>query len=252
MTQDPYAEVLKLSEMQLRDAVARLGNYHPEVLAMLNQYIGILRQCGQTEKADKLAIKATELKGIIESRAKQAAEGQVTPATAASGNNGGGQAAASDPEEEALKKAEERAQARAAAAKAMEEKARAARAEREAQEAEEAKNAPPDLWGDDEIYLYDSDGKHVAVAYKGALYLPDGKNIARWDDGLEAFLDRKGWYLGQIVQGNRLARDVTWQFKHMNFGDRGNEGNRSGWQRQSDEIRTLLDSGWEDIEIPDA
>lgn len=274
MTQDPYSEVLKLSETQLRDAVSRLGNYHPEVLAMLNQYIGILRQCGQTEKADKLAIKATELKGIIEARAKEAAAGQAAPAapapaaqTAPNAESNGGtsssnaqpvQAAAqaavggASEEEEALKKAEERALARAAAAAAMEEKARAARALREAEEAQEAKNAAPDLWGDNEIYLFDSDGKHVAVAYKGALFLPDGRNIARWDDGLEAFLDRKGWYLGQIVQGNRLARDVTWQFRHMNFGDRGNEGNRSGWMRQSDEIRILLESGFEDVEIPDA
>lgn len=250
---DPYAEVLKLSETQLRDAVARLGNYHPEVLAMLNQYIAILRQCGQAEKADKLAIKAQELKGIIESRAQQAAAG--TPSAAASTpapSNGSGAAAtapALSEEEEALKKAEERAKARAAAAAAMEERARAARAEREAQESEEAKNAPPDIWGDNEIDLYDSDGKHIAVAYKGALYLPDGKNLARWDDGLEAFLDRKGWYLGQIVQGNRLARDVTWQFRHMNFGDRGNEGNRSGFSNRADESRVLLDSGWEDVEF---
>lgn len=261
---DPYAEVLKLSETQLRDAVARLGNYHPEVLAMLNQYIAILRQCGQAEKADKLAIKAQELKGIIESRAQQAASGAAagTPTTSAPSaaapqqatppNNGGGSASAAPAlteEEEALKKAEERAKARAAAAAAMEEKARQARAEREAQEKEEAKNAPPDIWGDNEIDLYDSDGKHIAVAYKGALYLPDGKNLARWDDGLEAFLDRKGWYLGQIVQGNRLARDLTWQFRHMNFGDRGNEGNRSGFTNQPDESRVLLDSGWEDVEF---
>lgn len=269
---DPYAEVLKLSETQLRDAVARLGNHHPEVLAMLNQYIAILRQCGQAEKADKLAVKAQELKGIIESRAQQATSGAApaaapsaasapiaatptpAPAPAQTGapSNGGGAAATSpalSEEEEALKKAEERAKARAAAAAAMEEKARAARAEREAQESEEAKNAPPDIWGDNEIDLYDSDGKHIAVAYKGALYLPDGKNLARWDDGLEAFLDRKGWYLGQIVQGNRLARDLTWQFRHMNFGDRGNEGNRSGFSNRADESRTLLESGWEDVEF---
>ncbi len=262
---DPYAEVLKLSETQLRDAVARLGNYHPEVLAMLNQYIAILRQCGQAEKADKLAIKAQELKGIIESRAQQAsgatpaaspsAAGSASaaaPTQTAAPSNGGGAAAtapALSEEEDALKKAEERAKARAAAAAAMEERARAARAEREAQESEEAKNAPPDIWGDNEIDLYDSDGKHIAVAYKGALYLPDGKNLARWDDGLEAFLDRKGWYLGQIVQGNRLARDVTWQFRHMNFGDRGNEGNRSGFSNRADESRVLLDSGWEDVEF---
>ena len=278
---DPYAEVLKLSEMQLRDAVSRLGNQHPEVLAMLNQYIGILRQCGQAEKADKLAVKAKELKEVLDARAAEAAKGTTAPAqeqqkpepnasTSAPSevkpdNNGGTSAASAQPvqaaaqaavsdataEEEAKKKAEERALARAAAAAAMEEKARAARALREAQEEEEAKNAPPDIWGANEIHLFDSDGKHIAVAYKGALFLPDGKNIARWDDGLEAFLNRQGWYFGQIVQGNRLAKDDSWQFRHMNFGDRGNEGNSSGFLRQSDESRVLLDKGWSDVELPD-
>lgn len=261
MSQDlgAYAEALKTAEVNLKEAAARLGNFHPDVLNMLDQYGALLRKSGQIEKAEKLEAKAKEMRA----KAAQMAAAQGTAAPASGAAAAGGAAATSAPasgaatelsEEEQLAReasaAIERANAKAAAAKALEEKARAAREAREAAGTAEI-SGDPDIMGSDELHLFDSDGKHVAVVSSGGLFTADGKNLGRWDESLEAFIDRKGWYLGQIVDGNRLARDTNWQFKHMNFGDKGNEGNRSGFSRQSDIERTTFDKYFEDVELPD-
>ncbi|MBX9688499.1 MAG: hypothetical protein K2X27_17450 [Candidatus Obscuribacterales bacterium] len=101
------------------------------------------------------------------------------------------------------------------------------------------------------IFLYNSKGEHVAVAYKAGLYSPQGENIGRLLEDFDVYLDRSGWYLGQIVDGNRLARDLTWKHRDLNFGDRGNEGNCSGWGRSPDIERTFFDRGFEDVNLGD-
>lgn len=109
----------------------------------------------------------------------------------------------------------------------------------------------PSAVSDEAIFLYNSKGEHVAVAYRAGLYSPQGENIGRLLDDYDVFLDRRGWYLGQIVDNNRLARDITWIHRHLNFGDRGNEGNRAGWGRGPDIERTYFDRGFEDVEFED-
>ena len=270
MTQDPaaYAEMLKTSELALKEAATRLGNFHPDVLAMLDQYVLLLRQAGQPEKADQfeVRVKGLRAKAAEQQAAAAAAAAGTAPAGSVQGatsNQTGAQAtstnAAPASAEDAAKAeadAEERAMARAVAAALLEQKARAARMAREAADAAEAEEAArlagPNILGDEEIFLFNSEGKHVAVVWSGSLYDADGKNLGRWDEGLEAFLDRDGSYLGQIVEENRLARDLSWPYKHMNFGDKGNVGHRSGWSRQPDIERTTFVRGFEDVELQES
>lgn len=306
MSGDPYDEVLKTAEASLRDTVARLGNTHPDVYAMLCQYIALLKQCGRTEQADKLELRAKALKEVIErEQAEKAAK-----------------ARAEEEAKEAARKAEEEAKAKAAAEAAK--AAEAARAAEKAQEealaravmasqgapqqteadkkselakkAQKAKAAAEegvfdlDMFDDEDeeslamalelvketpelvapkaaepapvpaaaaaasdsdepLFLFNSHGEHVAVAYNKALFSPQGENIGRLLEDYDVYLDRNGWYLGQVLEGNRLGRDVAWIHRHLNFGDRGNEGDRAGWGRIADVERTYFDRGFEDVKF---
>lgn len=97
--------------------------------------------------------------------------------------------------------------------------------------------------------LYDSSGRNIAVAYKGALFTPDGECIGRYMEEFQVFLDKRGWYLGHIVDENRLACERGWAFRHLNFGDRGNEGNHTGWGTSADISRTCFDYGFDDVNL---
>ncbi len=103
--------------------------------------------------------------------------------------------------------------------------------------------------GESEIALFNSKGEHVATACDAALYTPEGRNVGRWNEDLCVYLDRSGWYLGQIVEENRLAKDSTWQYRHMNFGEKGNEGDRAGWGRCPDIGPAILPYGFDDVKI---
>ncbi len=306
MSADPYDEVLKTAEASLRDTVSRLGNSHPETYAMLKQYIALLRQCGRTEQADKLDVRAQALKDILDREQAEKAR-----------------AKAEEEAKEAARKAEEEAKAASAAleaAKAQEEAVKAAKAAEKAQEealakavmamqspqqteadkkselakkAQKAKAAAEegvfdlDMFEDDDeeslalalelvketpelaapkaaepvaepvkqaasdepVFLFNSHGEHIAVACDKALFSPQGENIGRLLEDYDVYLDRNGWYLGQIVDGNRLARDEAWIHRHLNFGDRGNEGDRAGWGRIADVERTYFDRGFEDVKL---
>ncbi len=278
-TQSPYDEMLKLAESSLRDAVARLGNTHPEVLKMLLQYIAILRQCGKNDMADRLQVKADLLKETLarqEAEQKAQAEEAKAKAQAEAESRAKAEAearareSAKSPEEE--KKADlakKAAQAKAAAEEGVfdldmfedEDEESMAMALELVKETPELASSRAENYGterdtaaansEEEIFLYDSKGQHVAVACKGALYSPAGENLGRLLEDYDVFLDRSGWYLGQILDGNRLARDPTWIHRHLNFGDRGNEGNRAGWGRAPDIEKTFFDYGFEDVEFSD-
>lgn len=104
---------------------------------------------------------------------------------------------------------------------------------------------------DEPLFLFNSNGEHIAVAMNKALYNPQGQNIGRLLEDYDVYLDRNGWYLGQIVEENRLARDVAWIHRHLNFGDRGNEGDCASWGRIADIGRTYFDRGFEDVKLDD-
>jgi hypothetical protein len=99
-----------------------------------------------------------------------------------------------------------------------------------------------------ERHLYNSMGEHVATEYEGNIYLPEGRHLGWWNDGLSVYLDRKGYYLGEIVDDDRFARNQMFQFSHMNFGE-SKEGDRAGWGKRPDTNRTTLPRGYDDVKI---
>jgi hypothetical protein len=100
-----------------------------------------------------------------------------------------------------------------------------------------------------EVNLFNSRGEHIAVAWNENLYLPNGKHIGRWAADLAVYLDRKGNYLGIVVEENRLVADKNWQFRNMNFGDRGNEGDRPGWTKKRDIDAVAMPKWLEDVSL---
>ena len=53
-------------------------------------------------------------------------------------------------------------------------------------------------------FLFDSRGKHIANRVGGQLHAPRGSNIGHWMENDAIFIDMRGRYLGEIVQGDRL------------------------------------------------
>jgi hypothetical protein len=102
----------------------------------------------------------------------------------------------------------------------------------------------------EETHLFNSRGEHVAVAWNDNLYTPSGKHIGRWAADLEVYLDRSGNYLGIVAEENRLVCDHNWQYRNINFGDRGNEGNRPGWTKQRDIEPIALPKWLSDVSLP--
>jgi hypothetical protein len=97
--------------------------------------------------------------------------------------------------------------------------------------------------------LFNSRGEHIAVFANENLYAPSGKHLGRWSDDLQVFLSRKGNYLGAVGYENRLVRDKNWQFRNVNFGDRGNEGDRAGWTHRPDIEPVVMDAWLEDVHL---
>ena len=73
--------------------------------------------------------------------------------------------------------------------------------------------------------LFDSKGKHIANFAGGKLHSPRGSNIGHFLDGQRIFIDMRGRYLGEIVNGNRLLYRVNSPHRSINYGKYGNYGN---------------------------
>lgn len=140
-------------------------------------------------------------------------------------------------EEQASRVRERVAKMREALERRMSREVPAVTAEPEPERAPETESA---------VDLFNSRGEHIAVFVSGNLYTPSGTHIGRWSDDMEVFLSRKGNYLGVIGYENRLVRDKNWQFRNVNFGDRGNEGSRTGFMHKRDIDSIVLDPWLED------
>jgi hypothetical protein len=214
---------IQAAEAAVREAVATHGKVHPVVLEQLERYIVCLRQAGKDAEVQKMEQHARALKQQLEAV-------QPAPAATAGGAHPAASAAAATP-------------GAAPAATPVEPAGATPGATPEA--------TPGITPGTPALDLYNSKGNHVAVAWDGFIFMPDGRNIGRWVPDLEAFLDRSGAYLGEIVEGNRLACHHDWPYKHMNFGDTGNTGDCAGWMHQPDTRSQLLPRNYDDFEFPE-
>src|SRR5437868_4147290 len=71
-------------------------------------------------------------------------------------------------------------------------------------------------------FLFDSSGRHIANEVRGQLHSPTGENIGHLLSDRGIFIDMRGWYLGEIVFGNRLMHRSDSPWRGINFGNYGN------------------------------
>lgn len=98
-------------------------------------------------------------------------------------------------------------------------------------------------------YLFDSKGKHIANFVNGQLYSPKGKNIGHYLESCNIFIDMSGYYLGEIVLGNRLMYNSNSSYSNTCFGCYGNYGNIGNYGNPGNYgcIGTL--AGYKDVNI---
>ena len=205
-------EAMQRAAAAVKQAVSLHGATHREVLKKLEEYVALLHQSGKSEEAGQLEKKAAMIRQALKSQEA----GGTAPAPA-------GPPAQSD------------------RAPAGEPSAVATSVAQPAQGTIAAEQTS--------LSLYNSRGEHIAVAFEGHIYTPHGKHLGRWLDQLNAFVDREGWYFGEIVEENRLARDPNWLYRQMSFGNKGNEGDRAGWPGEPDTHPVVLERGYEDVKI---
>ena len=74
-------------------------------------------------------------------------------------------------------------------------------------------------------FLFNSLGDHIANEVDGHLHSPTGENIGHFLSQFGIFIDMKGDYLGEIVQGNRLMYRHHSPHRSVNYGVYGDYGN---------------------------
>jgi hypothetical protein len=97
-------------------------------------------------------------------------------------------------------------------------------------------------------FLFNSKGQHIANRIGDQLHAPSGRNIGHWIDGDEIFIDMKGRYLGEIVNGDRLMYCKASSYRSVNFGNYGNYGNAGNYGNPGNAGSIGLVSGFVDIE----
>jgi len=55
-------------------------------------------------------------------------------------------------------------------------------------------------------FLFDSTGKHIANEVNGQLHSTTGSNIGHYLSNYGFSIDMQGYYLGEIICGNRLMK----------------------------------------------
>lgn len=217
VNQSAVDAILQSAELALREALAKHGLQHPEVLEKLEQYIELLRLSGKTDGLSELDETARSLRNKFETAQAYPAS-QVAPTAPPAPRvtnpeqSDGGQTRQQEADAPASGTAEQNAEVK-------------------------------------ERHLYSSRGKHIATEFDGHLYTPTGRHIGHWVEGIDVYVDRNGWYLGHVIDENRLAEYTYWSFHNRNFGDRGNAGDRPGWDYQRDTDRAVFPLGYQDIDV---
>lgn len=212
------ADILRVAELSLRETVLEHGLQHPLALTKLEQYAALLRHFGKIDQAVDLE---NQIKGI---KARTAApdisqqQAQHTPQQTPSAPNPGLRKPTLEP-------------------------ASAVVASKPDPTADKAHLIKSDK------SLYSARGHHIATASDGCLYTPTGRFIGHWNDGLDVYIDRNGYYLGLVLDENRLVRESNWRFDRLNFGHPPLDIDRPGWGRQPDMGPFPLPRGYEEVRM---
>jgi hypothetical protein len=96
-------------------------------------------------------------------------------------------------------------------------------------------------------YLFNSKGQHIANFVNGHLHSPQGQNIGHFLEREGIFIDMRGRYLGEIVQGNRLMRSRNSVHRSVNYGSYGNIGSVGSYGSPGNYGSIGTISGFEDV-----
>jgi len=97
--------------------------------------------------------------------------------------------------------------------------------------------------------LFNSRGKHIANLVGEQLYAPNGPNVGHYLPSQEIFIDMRGHYLGEIVQGNRLMYNKMSQYHSINFVSYGNYGNAGNYGNSGNAGSIGIVYGYRDVEL---
>jgi hypothetical protein len=97
-------------------------------------------------------------------------------------------------------------------------------------------------------FLFNSDGQHIANEVNGQLHAPSGQNIGHFLPQQEVFIDMRGRYLGEIVQGDRLLRKCHSPYQSTNFGNYGNYGNVGNYGNPGNHGSIGIPGGYENVD----
>jgi hypothetical protein len=97
--------------------------------------------------------------------------------------------------------------------------------------------------------LFDSHGQHIANVAHGRLYAPGGRNIGRYIDSANIFVDIGGRYLGEVLHGNRLLRNRASGYRSTNFGNAGSTGNIGNAGNPGNVGSIGMPGGYEDMDL---
>ncbi|MGN4805960.1 hypothetical protein [Bacillus cereus group sp. MYBK214-1] len=96
-------------------------------------------------------------------------------------------------------------------------------------------------------FLFNSKGEHIANFVNGQLHAPSGENIGHYRENEKIFIDMNGYYLGEVMYGNRLFHNNYSSYKNINFGIYGNYGNVGNYGNPGNYGSIGLMGGYEDI-----
>jgi len=98
-------------------------------------------------------------------------------------------------------------------------------------------------------FLFDSKGKNIANEVNGRLHSTSGKNIGHFVTPQNIFIDMKGYYLGEVISGNRLMYRINSPYKNICFGSYGNVGSVGNFGNPGNNGSIGVISGFKDLEI---
>ncbi len=96
--------------------------------------------------------------------------------------------------------------------------------------------------------LFNSQGQHIANVVNGRLYKPTGQNIGVYRDGQRFFVDLKGYYMGEIVRGNRLMHRNHHPQERVCFGSQGLAGSVGNYGNPGNQGSIGSVGGYKDVD----
>lgn len=99
-------------------------------------------------------------------------------------------------------------------------------------------------------FLFDSRGRHIANWRRNQLHAPRGQNIGHWMERQAIFIDMRGRYLGDVVQGDRLMYRKASPYRYVNFGNYGNHGSVGNYGNPGNRGGVGSVAGFVDVETP--